>query len=278
VRGQQATHRRSLGETVFQQQLASRIQVPVRGTHDLADRIESIAPGHQCGAGLEPQIARVEMLVTLGNVWRIRHDAIEAPWAECPAPVTAYEFDVAQAQSLRIATRNLQRGDTRVGRDDANPWAGVGNRECNRAAASTKVSHGAICIAGDALQHQVDQQFRFRARDQYLGSDVQFQRVKSAHAGQIGYRFTCDAARDQRIEGRALVRSDHIAGMRDQPRAGCRKHVAKQDFRLTFRIGAAQLTRGCAQNFPNCTHFWKCDIAGKVPPRTPLDRPETNPR
>lgn len=175
---------------------------------------------HRSGAqrrlGFETQIALFQVRIVGSHVRRIADNGVERLVLDRAEQIALKQADLFQSQALRIAGADLQGGGRDVDCRDlpAGPFRGQG--EGNAAGAGAHV-HDPAAGLREPGQGQIDEQFRFRTRDQHGRRDEEVAPVEFTRAGDVGDRFALLAAQDQGLEAGPLIRVQIIAGMRIQP-------------------------------------------------------------
>src|SRR5688500_9812639 len=106
-------HRGSLGCAVFEQQPASRCEMPGGAIYKSGERVEAVTARGERSARLEPQAVARENRIVGGDVRGIARDGIEAAAGERREPaggVVRNPLDAAGRESLAVAPRHGQRG------------------------------------------------------------------------------------------------------------------------------------------------------------------------
>ena len=217
---------------------ASSREIAARRRDDSAYGIEAVAARYECCRRLEAQVTATEMHVFLRHVRWVCDDQRERLPRNALKPVGFDESCIADAQSLRIAPRERDRGRRNVGTDDAGARSLVRDRQCDRARAATEIERRGRRLLVERGQRQLDQQFRLRARNQNVGSDLELEPEKFATAGEISDWLAVAAAARQHVVGEHLFARERSIAVRCQPRAIAIHDVREQELGLEWNEAA----------------------------------------
>lgn len=195
-------HRRALVIAMFEQQPAAGGEVVAGCGGDVADVIQAAGAGGEGGDRFEADFGGVQTGVFACDIRGVRNDQIENFSRERFQPDAFTKLDIADAQPRGVAAGHSQGGGGAVGGDDpaGGAFARDGQRDGARSGAEVGDAPGAA--GGDALQSELHQQLGFGARDECGGRDLQLHRPEFAPSREVGERFACGAACDQRVESR----------------------------------------------------------------------------
>ena len=226
--GEQRAHRGALVAAVFDEQCTAGFEVRGRSAHDVADRIEPVVARGQRRRRLVTQ--RIQVQIAERDVRRVARDRVEQLVAQRFAPVAVAELDIGQAQRACVGLRDFERGGAVVDGDDLRARTFVGDRQRDRAAARAEIGDADGVFAREMREREFDEEFGFRARNERIGRDLEFETPEALATGEIGERFAGDAAREQRgVTLRGIV-GDGIVAACVQPAARLAEHEGEKPF------------------------------------------------
>src|SRR5438552_8038277 len=153
---QQCLHGLRLIMAMLECKRASSREIAARRRDDSAYGIEAVAARYECCRRLEAQVTATEMHVFLRHVRWVCDDQRERLPRNALKPVGFDESCIADAQSLRIAPRERDRGRRNVGTDDAGARSLVRDRQCDRARAATEIERRGRRLLAEPGQRQLD--------------------------------------------------------------------------------------------------------------------------
>ncbi len=123
------------------------------------------------------------------DIRRIADDDVEASRGNGIEPIAEHELDIVYAQPLRIAARDIERGNARINRNHTSLRPFVRDGERDRTGTCTEIGDVHFFALWTMQQCDTNEQFGVFARDQHVRRDMQIERPELATSNQISDRL-----------------------------------------------------------------------------------------